>query len=142
MGTVSEIAEDPVIDLRARSFAGAQARNSEFTFGNALAELENIDESITTSLLTPGFLPLPEDTTVDETTPVETVSVAQVSATGEVAADCSSGNCECEEDFVKNSEGVCEAVIPDPQPVTFDCYDGNNGGCSHHCNQVILRKVK
>ena len=29
----------------------------------------------------------------------------------------------------------------DQSQIQIDCYDGNNGGCSHHCNQVSSLKI-
>ena len=83
-------------------------------------------------------MPLPQNVTLAETTELETESLVQVSDSGDVAADCSSGACECEEGFRKSNEGICHAIISENQGLSdhIDCYDGHNGGCSHHCNQV------
>ena len=138
MGSVEQLdlepTSDPVFD--SRSFL---ARTGvDLSLGDALAELENIDKAVEEALKTPGNLPLPQNVTVAETTELETESLVQVSDSGDVSADCSSGTCECEEGFRKNNEGICQAIPSENQELSnqIDCYDGNNGGCSHHCNQV------
>ena len=108
MGSVEQLdlepTSDPVFD--SRSFL---ARTGvDLSLGDALAELENIDKAVEEALKTPGNLPLPQNVTVAETTELETESLVQVSDSGDVSADCSSGTCECEEGFRKNNEGICQ----------------------------------
>ena len=84
---------------------------ADLSLADALAELQNIDKSIEEALKTSGTLRLPQDVTVAETTELETESLVQVSDSGDISADCSSGSCECEEGFRKNNEGICQAKI-------------------------------
>ena len=128
-----------ILDNAFQKFSGHPTRSgADLSLDDALAELQNIDKAVEEALKTPGILPLPQNVTVAETTELETESLVQVSDSGDVSADCSSGSCECEEGFRKNNEGICQAIISENHELSnqIDCYDGNNGGCSHHCNQV------
>ena len=128
-----------ILDNAFQKFSGHPTRSgADLSLDDALAELQNIDKAVEEALKTPGTLPLPQNVTVAETTELETESLVQVSDSGDVSADCSSGSCECQEGFRKNTEGICQAIISENQELSnqIDCYDGNNGGCSHHCNQV------
>ena len=101
IGSVEQLDLEPNSEaiFNSRSFSARTGVDS--SLGDALAELQNIDKAVEEALKTPGTLPLPQDVTVAETTELETESLVQVSDSGDVSADCSSGACECQEGFRK-----------------------------------------
>ena len=56
---------------------------------------------------------LPDGVEVAATGPIETVEFVQTASDGSVAADCSSGSCECSAGFVDNGNG-CEEMTEEP----------------------------
>ena len=74
-----------------------------------LAEIKAI-EGNATSFILDGDLELPENTEVAATGPIETVEFVQIAADGSIAADCSSGTCECSDDFIDKGNG-CEEIV-------------------------------
>jgi hypothetical protein len=76
------------------------------TGDSPIAFLEDLDESIINSLQ--AELILPEDTVVDETSEIETVT-SQLSTDGEVEATCETDGCTCENDLVQEDDGSCSA---------------------------------
>ena len=80
-----------------------------------LSEIEAIEQEATSFILD-GGLELPDDVEVAATGPVELVEFVQTAADGSVAADCSSGTCECSDGYVDNGNG-CEEIAAE-QPTT------------------------
>ena len=80
-----------------------------------LSEIEAIEQEATNFILN-GGLELPDDVEVAATGPVELVEFVQTTADGSVAADCSSGTCECSDGYVDNGNG-CEEIAAE-QPTT------------------------
>ena len=73
-----------------------------------VAEIEAIERQATSFILN-GDLEMPNDVQVAATGPIETVEFVQTATDGSVAADCSSGSCECSTGFVDNGNG-CEEI--------------------------------
>ena len=61
---------------------------------------------------------LPANIEVAATGPIEVVSFVQTSADGTVAADCSSGTCECSAGYIDNGNG-CEQMTEEQAATTL-----------------------
>merc|ERR1719220_254254 len=72
---------------------------------SSVDDVFDIDADAINRVLT--SLNLPSGVTVNQTTPVEVVEFVQVTPSGTVAADCSSGTCVCANGFQDNGNG-CE----------------------------------
>ena len=99
----------------------AKQRSIMLRTDDILAEIEAIEQQATSFILD-GGMDMPDDVEVAATGPVETVEFVQTAADGSVAADCSSGSCECSAGFVDNGNG-CEEMTEEqaattPAPVT------------------------
>ena len=81
-----------------------------------LAEIQAIEQQATSFILD-GDMELPEDVEVAATGPVETVEFVQTASDGSVAADCSSGSCECSAGFIDNGNG-CEEMTTEQAATT------------------------
>ena len=81
-----------------------------------LADIEAIERQATSFILE-GDMELPEDVEVAATGPVETVEFVQTASDGSVAADCSSGSCECSAGFIDNGNG-CEEMTTEQAATT------------------------
>ena len=82
-----------------------------------LAEIEAIQRKATSFILD-GGMEIPDNVRVAATGPIETVSFVQTAADGSVAADCSSGICECSAGFIDNGHG-CEAMTEEQAATTL-----------------------
>jgi len=80
-----------------------------------LAEIQAIEEEATNFIL--NDLQMPDDIEVAATSPIEVVEFVQTAADGSVAADCSSGSCECSPGFVDNGNG-CEEMTEEQAATT------------------------
>ena len=111
-------------------------------FGDALDSVFSVDLELITELQT--ALVLPADTTVAVTTQIE-ITVTITTDEGDAAGTCTSDGCDCADGFVQEADGSCtapEPTLPEVEDVTgppLNCYDGNNGGCSHYCNHRANR---
>ena len=81
-----------------------------------LAEIEAIEQQATNFILG-GGLTFPDGVEVAATGPVELIEFVQTAADGSIAADCSSGTCECTNGFVDNGNG-CEIIVPEVPTTT------------------------
>ena len=75
-----------------------------------LAEINAIEQQAVNFILE-GEMELPAGVEVAATGPVETVQFVQTAADGSIAADCSSGSCQCSVGFVDNGSGCVEEVL-------------------------------
>ena len=76
--------------------------------GDILDEIAAIDQQAISFVLD-GGLELPDGAQVAATSPVEIVEFVQTTTDGSIAADCSSGTCQCSDGFVDNGNG-CEVT--------------------------------
>ena len=60
---------------------------------------------------------IPDDVEVVKTFPIETVEFYQTTADGSIAADCSTGSCQCSIGFIDNGNG-CEAMTEEQAATT------------------------
>ena len=81
-----------------------------------LAELKAIEDKALNFVLDGGVV-FPDDIGIIETGPVETVRMVQKSADGSIAADCSTGSCQCSTGFIDNGDG-CEEMTPEQSATT------------------------
>ena len=81
-----------------------------------LAEIAAIERQATSFILD-GGMDLPDGVEVAATGPVETVEFVQTVSDGSVAADCSSGSCECSAGFIDNGNG-CEEMTEEQAATT------------------------
>ena len=81
-----------------------------------IAEIEAIERQATSFILN-GDMEMPGDVQVAATGPIETVEFVQTTTDGSVAADCSSGSCECSTGFVDNGNG-CEEMTEEEAEIT------------------------
>ena len=81
-----------------------------------LAEIAAIERQATRFILD-GGMDLPDGVEVAATCPIETVEFVQTASDGSVAADCSSGSCECSAGFVDNGNG-CEEITEEHAATT------------------------
>ena len=81
-----------------------------------IAEIEAIERQATSYILN-GDMEMPSDVRVTATGPIETVEFVQTTNDGSVAADCSSGSCECSTGFVDNGNG-CEEMTDEQAETT------------------------
>ena len=81
-----------------------------------LAEIEAIERQATSFILD-GGMSLPGNYQVAATGPIETVEFVQMSNDGSVAADCSSGTCQCSTGFIDNGNG-CEEMTEEQAATT------------------------
>ena len=82
-----------------------------------LAEIAAIEQQATSFILD-GNMQLPENIEVAATGPIEVVSFVQTAADGTVAADCSTGTCECSAGFIDNGNG-CEQMTEEQAATTL-----------------------
>ncbi|CAG5085896.1 Oidioi.mRNA.OKI2018_I69.PAR.g11041.t1.cds [Oikopleura dioica] len=121
-------------------------------FEESFEELDNVINDIAgeiqeeTATIVPNVDP---DAILEETGDVET-TVSQLADSGDVTGTFSSdGALVCEEGAELAEDGSCQPILitelptnedplnPTEPPPTLDCDDGNNGGCSHFCNQDL-----
>ena len=81
-----------------------------------IAQIEAIERQATSFILG-GAMELPENVEVAATGPIETIAFIQTAADGSIAADCSSGTCECSVGFINNGNG-CEAMTVEQAATT------------------------
>ena len=82
-----------------------------------LAEIAAIEQQATSFILD-GNMELPANIKVAATGPIEVVSFIQTAADGTVAADCSSGTCECSAGYIDNGNG-CEQMTEEQAATTL-----------------------
>ena len=73
-----------------------------------LAEIEAIEKQATNFILG-GEMKMPSNVSLEAISPFQTVEFIQTAADGSIAADCSSGSCECSYGFIDNGNG-CETM--------------------------------
>ena len=73
-----------------------------------LAQIEEIEQQATRFILD-GGIEFPDGVEVAATGPIETVEFVQTTADGSIAADCSTGTCQCSAGFIDNGSG-CEEM--------------------------------
>ena len=81
-----------------------------------LDEIDKIEENATSFILD-GEMKMPDGIEVVKTFPIETVEFYQTTADGSIAADCSSGSCQCSIGFIDNGNG-CEAMTEEQAATT------------------------
>ena len=81
-----------------------------------LDEIDEIEENATSFILD-GEMKMPDDVEVVKTFPIETVEFYQKTADGSIAADCSSGSCQCTIGFIDNGNG-CEVMTEEQAATT------------------------
>ena len=91
--------------------SGRKRRSAEI-----LAEIETIEQKAI-SFIMDGEMKMPNDFEVIETTPIKTVNFVQTTPDGSIAADCSSGTCQCSVGFIDNGNG-CEAMTEEQAATT------------------------
>ena len=64
-----------------------------------------------------GEIEFPDDVTIIATTPIETVQLVQKTADGSIAADCTTGSCQCSKGFIDNGNG-CTEMTPQQAATT------------------------
>jgi len=139
--------ESTIFAARRRRQANPAA--DDFQFG--AEELTNVIEAVAVEVQEETATTVADvdpDAALEQTGDVES-EVSQLSASGEVTATCNAGSCECTEGNERADDGSCAPVLvtdtptnedptnPTTPPITLDCDDGNNGGCSHFCNQDL-----
>ena len=82
-----------------------------------LAEITAIEQQATSFILD-GNMELPANIEVAATGPIEVVSFIQTAADGTVAADCSTGTCECSAGYIDNGSG-CEQMTEEQVATTL-----------------------
>ena len=100
------------IETYTRDFGNSlrrRKRSSERNISAILDALEAVESKAINSILG-GELNLPVGLEVRATSPVETLSIRQVSNDGSISADCSSGKCECSVNYIDNGFGCVEKV--------------------------------
>ena len=75
-----------------------------------LAQIDSIEQQAVNFILE-GGMELPAGVEVAATSPVETIQFVQTAADGSIAADCSSGSCQCSVGFVDNGDGCSEEQL-------------------------------
>jgi len=117
---VGEITEKDDVKLHKQAAKeakrAAKQRSIMLRTDDILAEIEAIEQQATSFILD-GGMDLPDDVEVAATGPVETVEFVQTASDGSVAADCSSGSCECSAGFVDNGNG-CEEMTEEQAATT------------------------
>ena len=81
-----------------------------------LPEIEAIEQQATSFILN-GGMSLPGNYQVAATGPIKTVEFVQMSNDGSVAADCSTGTCQCSIGFIDNGN-VCEEMTEEQAAAT------------------------
>ena len=81
-----------------------------------LAEIQAIEDEAL-SFVFDGGVVYPDDIEILETGPIETVQFVQKSSDGSIAADCSTGSCQCSKGFIDNGNG-CEEMTPEQSATT------------------------
>ena len=81
-----------------------------------LAEIQAIERQATSFILD-GNMEIPDDVKVAATGPIETIEFVQTAVDGSVAADCSSGSCQCSAGFIDNGNG-CEEMTEEQAATT------------------------
>ena len=97
------------IQTYTRDFGNALRRrrqSSERNISAILEELEEIEAKAVGWIL--GYLNLPEGIEVRATSPVQVLSIRQITNDGSISADCSSGKCVCNENYIDNGAGCVE----------------------------------
>ena len=109
-----------------------------------LAEIESIEQKAASFILE-GEMKMPDGVEVLATSPVETVEFVQTAADGSIAADCSSGTCQCSTGFIDNGNG-CEEMIVEPsaatQPATFVPPPALNADSITKFTQSLVHKME
>ena len=99
-------------------------RRSSTDLDEILTEIEAVEQQATDFILN-GDMALPDNFEVAATGPIETVEFVQTSNDGSVAADCSSGTCQCSPGFIDNGNG-CEEMTEE-QAATTSVQSGSAG---------------
>ena len=93
-----------------------QTNRKRRSAADILAEIEAIEQQASSFILD-GAMTFPDDVKIAATSPIETVEFVQTAADGSVAADCSSGTCECSVGFIDNGNG-CEQMTEEQAATT------------------------
>ena len=95
-----------------------QAGRKRRSTADILAEIEAIEQQATSFILD-GAMEFPDGVKVAATSPIETVEFVQTAADGSIAADCSSGTCECSAGFIDYGNG-CEKETDEQEATTTE----------------------
>ena len=83
-----------------------------------LSEINEIEQQALNFILDGGMV-LPDGVEVAVTTEVKTIEIRQTAPDGSVAADCSSGSCQCSDGFIDNGNG-CEQMTVEQAATTTE----------------------
>ena len=111
---------------------GGRKRRSSDT-NDILRDLNQIEAQAFEYLFT--NLSMPEELSVELTTPIETLSVKQISTNGNVAAYCASGSCQCSGDYIDNGDGC----VPKTREQASQIQSSNCNPFSFTCTQSQLQ---
>ena len=103
-------------DLKQHKLAAKEAKKAEKLRSLAMPRTEEIFATIqeienqARNFITTQ-LQVPDDIEVAVTGPVENIEFIQTTADGSIAADCSSGSCECSTGYINNGNGCEEMTV-------------------------------
>ena len=103
-------------DLKQHKLAAKEAKKAEKMRSLAMPRTEEIFATIqeienqARNFITTQ-LQVPDDIEVAVTGPVENIEFIQTTADGSIAADCSSGSCECSTGYINNGNGCEEMTV-------------------------------
>ena len=101
---------------RKRRSADDESLHQSPDIDDILAEIDAIEKEATTFILG-GEMKMPANMTLGPMSPYQTVEFVQIADDGSIAADCSSGSCECSDGFIDNGNG-CEPMTVEQAATT------------------------
>ena len=106
-----------IFDTNIRISQNSDSRKRRST-ESILEELKQLENDALSYIMTNPILPA--DVTVLVTTPTENIYSRQIAMDGSVAADCSTGSCQCSRGFVDNGNG-CVEILSEDSEIASDC---------------------
>lgn len=115
-----------IVDTNIRTQTSDSERKRRSTSANDILEdLQSLEDQAISYIMTNPILPA--GISVLSTTPPENIYTRQIAMDGSIAADCSTGSCQCSPGIVDNGNGCVEVLNDDVEngakcnPFSFTC---------------------